>query len=109
MRKIIFWLFWLPIGAFAVVVAVNNRTPISLVLDPTQKQLLPTIDLPLYMLLFGFFIAGMLLGGFLVWLKQSVWRKKARDFERENKQMTRDIQRVKLERTALTAIEPPVS
>lgn len=108
MRKIIFWLFWLPIGILAVIVAVGNRTPVTLALDPTQKQLLPTFDLPLYMFLFAFFIAGMLLGGFLVWLKQSAWRKRARDFERENKQMTRDIQRVKLERTALASPEPPL-
>ena len=107
MKKIFFWLLWVPVGIVIVILAVANRTPVTLKLDPRtlqsgQEAFLPSLDLPLFLLLFAALITGVFLGGIMVWLKQGAWRKKAREAEKENRVITRDIQRVKLERAALT-------
>jgi uncharacterized integral membrane protein len=106
-KKIIFWLLWLPIGAIIVILAVANRTPVTLKMDPRTLQSgqitpFPSYDLPLFLIMFGFLILGVILGGMVVWAKQGKWRRKAREAEKENQVITRDMQRVKLERAALT-------
>jgi Lipopolysaccharide assembly protein A domain len=108
LKKFLFWLLWLPFGLAFVALAVANRTLVSIRLDPTGAELLPTLEAPLFMVIFFFLILGTLLGGVMVWLRQGIWRNRARQAERENKAVLRDMQRVKLERAALSAPSEPL-
>lgn len=107
LKKILFWVLWLPIGFYAILLGVSNRMRVDFILDPTAQGFLPTLNLPLFLLCFAFMMLGLLLGSYITWKRQGAWRAKARNFERENKAITQDMQRVKLERAALLAPRDP--
>jgi uncharacterized integral membrane protein len=81
---LIFGLVVVPLGLLLVALAVANREPVSLLLDPFgggSKSLV--IEAPLFLFLLGAFALGLLLGGFATWLGQAKWRRSARAGARE--------------------------
>jgi hypothetical protein len=61
-----------------VTLAVSNRHPVELVLDPINEKPVVTLQLPLYAYLFSALILGVVLGGVSTWISQSSWRRAAR-------------------------------
>ena len=83
-RKLILGLVIVPLGVLLVALAVVNRTPAQLVLDPfggAESSL--TFSAPLFLFLLGAFALGLIVGGLATWLKQGKWRKTARTQRRE--------------------------
>ena len=80
LRRLIWALFALPLALVVVSLAVANRQSVRLVLDPFRPEApaLSLPPLPLYALLLGALIAGVVLGGFATWFTQSRWRRTAR-------------------------------
>lgn len=80
MKKFLTWLFWAPIAVVLIALSVANRKVVTFSLDPvsTDDPLL-SFDMPLFMLLFGAMLAGLLIGGVAAWLNQGKWRRAARD------------------------------
>ena len=72
-------LLLVPIVIIAVAIAVANRHRVTFSLDPfAEANPALSIDLPLYWLLVGALILGVLLGGIATWFRQGKWRKAAR-------------------------------
>lgn len=83
-RKLILGLVVVPLGALLIALAVVNRTPAQLILDPfggTEPSL--TFSAPFFLFLLGAFAFGLVVGGLVTWLKQGKWRKTARVQRRE--------------------------
>lgn len=80
MLKRLLWLVVaLPIAVVLVSLAVANRDPVRLVLDPFRPEAPAlSIALPLYAYLLGALICGVALGGLATWTTQGRWRKTAR-------------------------------
>ena len=79
LRRIAWVVVALPVGALLVVLALANRHPVRLVLDPFRPQApAVALELPFYAYLFAILILGVLLGGFAVWMSQRKWRRTAR-------------------------------
>ena len=80
MLKRFLWLVVaLPIAIVLVSLAVANRDPVRLVLDPFRPEAPAlSIALPLYAYLLGALICGVALGGLATWTTQGRWRKTAR-------------------------------
>src|SRR5262245_32349830 len=76
----------LPIAVLVVLIAVANRGPVQVSLDPFSKAA-PEIafSLPLFALIFAAVILGVLIGGCAAWLAQGRHR-------RERRRMSRDLQ-----------------
>jgi len=95
LKRILSWLFGVPVAFLVIVVAVANRTPVTFSLDPFDlNQPWFSVAVPLYVLLMGCLILGMLIGGVSAWLTQGKWRKEARYRRHE-------VHRLELEREDL--------
>lgn len=85
MLKKFVWIFLiLPAGVLLVALALANRHPVRLSLDPFSSETpFLAFEAPLFVYLFIAVLAGLLLGGCLTWLKQGRWRRAARENSRE--------------------------
>jgi uncharacterized integral membrane protein len=107
-RKLIFGLLVIPLGVLLVALAVVNRKPATLVLDPlggVDPRL--TVDVPLFLLMLGALALGLLIGGFATWLGQSKWRRMARQRGQELMHWRRQADRLEKELEAMDATNRP--
>lgn len=104
MKRIINWLFLFPVAVVGVVLAVANRTPVTVSIDPFNRDA-PAFaaTVPLYAVVFAALIAGVLIGGATVWFKQGLHRRRARKAESDLSVARAEAERL---RTALTKSAP---
>ena len=87
-----------PLGIALVAIALANRQPVSLILDPFNPETPAlAVSLPFYAYLLGALVVGVILGGTATWMGQSRWRRTARvqgqraqRFEAETERLTRE-------------------
>ena len=83
-RKTLAALFLAPLGALMVLLAVANREPVTMSLDPFQSEpRVLAVTLPLFIVILMSLIAGVLVGGVAAWLRQGKWRRHARSTHAE--------------------------
>ena len=79
LRRILSLLIAFPLGAALVAIAVSNRQPVQLILDPFRPETPAlSVTLPFYAYLLGALTVGVILGGMATWMGQSRWRRTAR-------------------------------
>ena len=79
LRRIASLLIAFPLGALLVAIAVSNRHPVQLILDPFRPETPAlAVQLPFYAYLLGSLVLGVILGGLATWVGQSRWRSTAR-------------------------------
>lgn len=96
MLRFLWWLIALPIGIVGVALAVANRRPVALALDPLAADpfaataAIPPLTVPGYLIVLGSLAVGVLAGGLAMWLSEGRnrrdlrhWRAEARRLERE--------------------------
>lgn len=76
-RKILSFIILVPLAILLVVFCVANREAVTVSLDPIGTLPQFGFGAPLFVLLIGSLIAGLLLGGLGTWLTQSHYRAKA--------------------------------
>lgn len=92
--RLIYWLIVLSLIIVAVTVAVANRGTVELSLDPfSQTDPAFTVVLPLFLVMFGCVLIGLVLGGLSMWWSQGSWRKRARVEARRARALERDLER----------------
>lgn len=96
MKRIVSLLVAIPVGIAIIVLAVANRHPVTLSVDPFAPET-PAISvtLPFFVFLFAAVFVGLLLGGFGAWLKQGHWRREARDRRYEAARWRNEADRLK--------------
>lgn len=83
-----------PLAIAAVVLAIANRAPVRLTLDPFNPQNPGlSVEMPLFVAVFLALILGMLLGGLIVWFAQGRWRRRARAERREVRKLQREAEK----------------
>ncbi|HHS81897.1 MAG TPA: LapA family protein [Devosia sp.] len=97
MSKILIrWLVLVPLCIVLAIIALANRQMVTVHLDPTAAQppLLPSLQVPLFMVIYGVLIAGIFLGGVATWLTQGRqrrqkrhWKGKAQRLETQQQEM----------------------
>lgn len=79
MKRFLAVIIFGPLAILLVVLAVANRAPVRLSLDPFNPgSAALSIDLPLYFVAFAALAIGVILGGIAVWLNQGRYRRSAR-------------------------------
>lgn len=79
LRRFVSLLMAFLIGAVLVAIAISNRHPVQLILDPFRPETPAlAISLPFYAYLLGALTLGVIMGGMATWLGQSRWRRTAR-------------------------------
>ncbi len=97
-RKLILVLVVLPLAVVLISLAVVNRKPALLVLDPlggTEPGL--SLEAPLFLLLLGAFAFGLVVGGIATWIGQGKWRRLAREETRQARDWRRQADRLEKE------------
>jgi hypothetical protein len=84
LKKLLSWIFWVPVGVILIAIAISNRQIVTFSIDPVAKiDPFFVLNLPLYLLLFAAILFGILFGGVAAWLAQGKWRKNARHMTME--------------------------
>lgn len=84
MSRLLAILIGLPLSILAVALAVANRKPVTLSLDPFSPDAPAlSVTLPLFAIVFAALIVGVAAGGLVTWLRQGRFRKEARRARRE--------------------------
>jgi hypothetical protein len=103
LRKLLAILLLVPLGVLAVALAVVNRKPVMLVLNPLDASSGLGVEAPLFLFLLGAFAIGLIVGGVATWYDQGKWRAKARAEARERRALSTRADRLEKE---LEAAEP---
>lgn len=83
-NRIMTFAVFIPLAIVLIALAVANRAPAPLTLDPFNPgNPALTVSLPLFIYLFGTLVLGLLIGSVATWLRQGQYRKLARQRETE--------------------------
>jgi hypothetical protein len=92
-RKLVLALIAMPLA-----LAVVNRKPATLILDPFGgSEGGFALEAPLFLFLLGAFAFGLVVGGISTWLRQGKWRRTAREGAREARELRRQADRLESE------------
>ena len=95
LKKIINFLFLVPLTLIVIALAVANRHQVRLVLDPlSPENPLYALEAPFFVFLFAILLFGVLLGGMGMWFGQRKWRRAAQARSREAIEWRREAERL---------------
>ncbi|MEQ1649195.1 MAG: LapA family protein [Hyphomicrobiaceae bacterium] len=101
LRRIIWFPIALVSAILLVTLAVANREPVRLVLDPFRPEApVLSIQLPFYAYLLGALTLGVILGGVATWMTQGRWRRTARVKSQDAMRWQAEADRLSRERDA---------
>jgi uncharacterized integral membrane protein len=88
MRKLFAWMILAPAATLLFLFAMANRRWVTLSIDPfSQDAPAYAVSVPLFLVILGALIAGVLIGGIAVWFGKMRWRMAAHRAEREAAQL----------------------
>jgi uncharacterized integral membrane protein len=83
-KRILSLVVFVPLGIILIVLAVANRQPITLALNPFAPQdSVLSVTAPFFLFIFVTLIVGMGIGAGVTWWKQGRYRRQARVEARE--------------------------
>lgn len=89
-------LILLPIAILVVLLAVANRAPVTLSLDPFSGETPEfATQLPLFAVIFAAVMVGVVIGGTATWLAQGKHRRARRQFRREVGHLRHETERLR--------------
>ena len=96
MKRFIETLIFLPIAVLLALLAVANRAPVRLSLDPFRPaETGLAISIPLYWVIFACLAIGVVLGGVSVWLRQGRFRREARRKRAEARHLREEVETIR--------------
>ncbi len=108
LSRILSWVVAVPIGVVVVALSVANRKPIVVSLDPFRPDdPAVAVSVPLFALVLGALVLGIVLGGLTVWWRQRVFRRAARVNRREVARLENERDRLTADLAARTAAAAP--
>ena len=91
-RKLVAVIVLVPIAIVIVAFAVANRQHVTVLLDPfNPERPAASFTAPLFLLVIGLLILGVVIGGVATWLSHGRWRRAARRFEREAQELRSEL------------------
>nr|WP_205789923.1 LapA family protein [Microvirga makkahensis] len=91
----------MPIAILVVLLAVANRAPVTLSLDPFSQEAPEfATQLPLFAVIFAAVMVGVVIGGTASWLAQGRNRKSRRQLRRETRQLRHETERLRSQNAA---------
>jgi uncharacterized integral membrane protein len=110
MKKVIRYLVIVPLAILFVALAVANRHLVTVSIDPLFLFNPPlTVTMPLFLLLIIAILIGVVAGGAASWMRQSKWRRAARDNSSEAELWRAEADRLRrnqADQTASTGSSP---
>lgn len=110
MNRFLWLLLTIAVALVVVPFGIANRHMVVVTFDPvTRLQSALAYEMPLSLLLFVTFMAGLVAGGLVMWLSQGRWRQTARLRTREAYQWKSEAARLTRERDEAAAKALPAS
>ncbi len=96
MRRTLAFLLIIPIAVVLVLLAIANRGPVTLSLDPFSKAA-PALSFtaPLFVFLLLAVMTGVFLGGVATWLKQGRHRRLERQYRKDAERYRSETEQLK--------------
>ena len=99
LRRFMWAILALPAAIVLITLAVANRDPVRLVLDPFRPEApVLSVSLPLYAYLLGALTLGVIFGGLATWMTQGRWRRTARSKSQDAMRWQAEADRLTRER-----------
>lgn len=92
--RVVGWFVLVPLCAALIVFALANRQPVVVNFNPFTspgEAAAPGIGVPLFLVMFGVLLVGVILGGIATWFAQGHHRRDERLFRRENERLHREL------------------
>jgi len=90
------YLILIPVAIIFVGFMISHRHPVLINFDPFNANApLYAIELPLYLIMIGAIILGILFGGIADWISQGKYRKTARIEKKKNRELVRETEHLK--------------
>jgi uncharacterized integral membrane protein len=100
MRRLLAFIILVPLAALLVLLALANRRPVLLSLDPfAPESTAYAIELPLFLVVLTSVAIGLIIGTVADWIGQGRYRREARDRRHE-------VRRLEEEAAHLRAAQP---
>lgn len=110
LNRIALVVIFVPTAIVLVALAVANRGPAAFTLDPFNPgNPALTLQMPLFVLMFGCLIVGLLIGSAVTWWKQGRYRKLARRREQEAETLRAAAARRNPPASPLPALDRPAA
>lgn len=104
LRRFVAALILVPLAIVIIAFAVANRQAVTLSFDPFNASApAAALSLPLFVVILGALVAGVIVGGLAVRLGHGRWRRLARSLEREAGEL-----RARLDALVEKAAEPSI-
>ncbi len=89
-------LLLLPVAILVVLLAVANRAPVQLSLDPFSQEAPEfATQAPLFAVIFASVMLGVVIGGIATWLAQGKHRRARRQYRREAQHLKTETDRLR--------------
>ena len=99
------WLLLAPVAILAIMLALANRAPVTVVFDPFGGASDLSFTAPLFLVLFGAMMVGVLLGGVGSWLRQGRYRKASREARADAARNRVEADRLRTQMASYSAID----
>lgn len=95
-RKIVTAIIVLPLAALIIAFAVANRQTVTVSFDPfSAASPAYAVTLPLFLIVIGVLIFGVLVGGAAAWIRQSKWRRTARKLDADVRELHSELETIR--------------
>jgi uncharacterized integral membrane protein len=109
LRKAISVLILVPLAMLLVAFAVANRGSIVVSFDPFDAvHPAYAVPVPLFALILGLVISGVVIGGVAAWLRQSKWRRTAKLAQARARELAAELDRLKRATSPIELTAAPV-
>lgn len=107
-RKIVTAIIVVPLAAVIIAFAVANRQIVTVSFDPfTAVNPAYAATLPLFAVILLVLIVGVVVGGVAAWLRQSKWRRTARQLDGEVRTLRAELDAIRRRFAVSEPSEPP--
>jgi|GEM_PF-407361 len=96
LRRIAGWVVLVPLSLVLIAFALANRGAVVLSVNPflpAGAPMAPAIPVPLFLVIFGFLLLGVILGGIAGWFAAGPMRRERRQWQRESERLGRELDR----------------
>jgi uncharacterized integral membrane protein len=98
-------LILLPVAILVVLLAVANRAPVTLSLDPFSQDAPEfATTMPLFAVIFAAVMVGVVIGGVAAWLAQGKHRRARRQYGREMRHLRHETERMRTQQAATSNV-----
>ncbi len=96
-KRFVSWFVLIPISLLLIFFALANRHLVKLNFDPLtpENPFLPSVNIPLFIIIFAILLLGIILGGVAVWFSQAKNRKALRKTRNEVNYLKLELSQLK--------------